>query len=129
VSVAHKAYRLYAHLTWGTWRKQRSVRAADARVVADAILAAAGRHDIHVLAQAVLSDHVHVLVSYRPDQTLMPFLRDAKSESARRVNQNGPPRLRWRRGYYAGSLSLSHVHPCRLYIGAQFRRHPERVPA
>jgi len=49
------------------------------------VLAAGRRSRVHVHAQAVLSDHVHVLVSYPPDVAVADFLREAKSESARRV--------------------------------------------
>jgi REP element-mobilizing transposase RayT len=100
-------------------------------VIRDSILAAAARTGVRVHAQAVLSDHVHVLVSYLPHVALTPFIRDAKSESARRINaaRLDAQRVRWCRGYYAGSLSRSHVTAARAYIGRQFQRHPDRIPA
>ena len=125
----HKAYGLYAHITWHTWRRQRSVRHMDVSTIAHAVQSAAERHKIHVLAQAVLADHVHVVVSYRPDTALAFFVRDAKSESARRVNSIRGTALRWCRGYYAGSLSRSHLGPARVYLARQHARHPDLVPA
>ena len=80
-------------------------------------------------AQAVLTDHVHVVISFLPDASLSAFVREAKSEAARRVNlAQGSGTLRWRRGFYAGSLSWSHVGAARVYVGTQHRRHPDRVP-
>jgi len=67
--------------------------------------AAADRHNVHVLAQAVLTEHVHVLVSYRPDTALAAFVRDAKSESSRLAGPNAT----WCRGYYAGSVCENHL--------------------
>ena len=98
--------------------------------VCDSVLAAGRRSRVHVHAQAVLTDHVHVLVSYRPDVALADFLREAKSESARRVNaaRLDAQRVRWCRGYYAGSLSRSQVIAARSYLGRQFQRHPNRIP-
>jgi len=83
-----------------------------------------------VHAQAVLSDHVHVVVSYPPRVALASFIRRCKSESARRINSTriDAQRVRWCRGYYAGSLSRTHVAPARSYLAQQFQRHPDRIP-
>lgn len=94
------------------------------------MLHAARRTGVRVHAQAVLSDHVHVVVSYPPHVTLSSFVRDAKSESARRINATrlDAQRVYWCRGYYAGSLSRSHVGAARSYLARQFQRHPDRIP-
>ena len=100
----HKALGLYAHLTWHTWRRELSIRNVDVAVITGVALEAAVRCRVRVHAQAVLADHVHVLVSYPPDTSL------------------------WARGFCAGSLSRSHVRPARLYIANQHSRHPDRIP-
>ena len=124
----HTATALYAHLTWATYRRQRVIRRVDAGVVASAIHAAAARCKVHVLALGVLTEHVHVVVSFLPDAPLSDFVRDAKSESSRRINEQLPGRLRWQRGFHANSLSRSHVHQARTYVARQFQRHPDRIP-
>jgi REP element-mobilizing transposase RayT len=126
----HRAIGFYVHLTWHTWRRTKAVRRDDVHHVASAIVAAVARTDTHVNAQAVLADHVHVLVSLNPAVPLAGFVRHAKSESARRVNLGRSPgsALRWARGYYAASVSWSHVRTVRLYIGNQHQRHPHLVP-
>jgi len=86
---------------------------------------------VRVHAQTVLTDHVHVIVSYNPAVALAPFVRHAKSESARRVNllrDGGEATLKWCRGYYAGSLSRTHVDAARAYVTKQHLRHPDRIP-
>ena len=99
-------------------------------VIVDTVLDAARRWDVRVHAQVVLSDHIHVVVSYPPHVALASFIRHAKSESARRINvaRLDAQRLRWCRGYYAGSLSRSDVSPARSYLARQFQRHPDRIP-
>ena len=82
----HKASGLYAHVTWHTWRRLAVIRECDVPLIHDSVLQAAHRTKVRVHAQAVLRDHVHVVVSYAPDATLSSFVRDAKSESARRIN-------------------------------------------
>src|SRR5439155_5491864 len=83
------------------------VRKSDVAVVTGTVLDAAQRWGVRVPAQAVLSDHVHVVVSYPPHVPLASFIRHSKSESARRINaaRVDARRVRWCRGYYAGSLS------------------------
>ncbi len=127
----HKAIGLYAHLTWHTWRREPSIRGVDAQVVAQVVLEAARRCRVRVHAQAVLADHVHVLLSYPPDVTLSSFIRHAKSESARRINltRSEAGSFRWARGFYVGSLSRSHVRAARVYLANQGVRHPDRLPA
>ena len=126
----HHAIGLYAHLTWHTWRWERSIRSGDVAIVTDVVLEAARRCRIRVHAQDALSDHVHVLVSYPPDATLTSFIRHAKSESARRINlgRSEAHRFRWARGFYAGSLSRSQVRATRIYVAEQRARHPDRIP-
>ena len=78
----HHAIGLYAHLTWHTWRREPSIRRVDAAVVAEVVLEAAHRCKVRVHAQAVLADHVHVLLSYSPDVSLSS--PDASTCGARR---------------------------------------------
>jgi putative transposase len=106
------------------------IRKCDVPLIAESILNAASRTGVRVHAQAILTDHVHVLVSFPPQVALASFFREAKSESARRVNvaRRDGQRVRWCRGYYAGSLSREHVGATRIYIARQFQRHPDRIP-
>jgi len=126
----HQAIGLYAHVTWHTSRRVPSICQPDLEVLTSALLAAGRRTHIRIHAQAILADHVHLLVSYPPSACLSAFVRDAKSESARRVNESvcGRLRLEWCRGFYAGSLSRDHVDATRIYLARQRQRHPDRIP-
>ncbi len=126
----HRASGLYAHVTWHTYRRMRTIRKHDVPGIVEAVLEAGKRTAVRVHAQAVLSDHVHVLIGYLPTATISSFVRHAKSESSRRVNvaRKDAQRLQWSRGYYVGSLSRDHLRATRSYIARQFQRHPELVP-
>ena len=127
---SHQACGLYAHVTWHTWRRTPQLRKADVPVVTNTVLDAARRWSVEVHAQAVLSDHVHLVVRYPAHVPLASFIRHSKSESSRRINaaRLDAQRVRWCRGYYAGSLSRSHVVAARSYLARQFQRHPDRIP-
>src|SRR6267378_5908118 len=126
----HKAIGLYAHITWHTWRRQLSVGRADAEHVVAAVRDAAARCRVRVHSLGVLADHVHLVVSFSPDTTLTSFIRESKSSSSLRINSTRTParKFQWCRGYYANTLSRSHVAAARNYVGSQFRRHPDLHP-
>ena len=127
----HNACRLFVHVVWHTWRRRPFLRAADVPIVTDAISRAGQRTRVRVIAQAVLTEHLHLLVRCAPDATVSAFVREAKSESARRVNQSRSDgdAMRWCRGYFADSVSRSHVLGVREYLARQHQRHPDRIPS
>jgi len=126
----HKAFGLIAHITWHTWRRQQVIRRDDVSVISEVIKEAERCRGVHVHAQAILSDHVHILVSYNPATPLASFIRHAKSESSRRLNllRVAGPEFRWCRGYYAGSICSSHLRRVREYLARQHARHPNKIP-
>ena len=93
-----------------------------------AIAEAGGRCEVRTLRTAVLADHVHVLVSYRPSTRLADFIRLTKAGSAFRANLRSWGMLRWARGYYVASLSKNELARVDQYIARQFARHPDLVP-
>jgi len=46
--MAHRAYGIYAHITWHTRLRQRCMRRAEAGNIVDAVREAAARLDVHV---------------------------------------------------------------------------------
>jgi REP element-mobilizing transposase RayT len=128
VDVAHRAFGLYVHITWHTRLRQRLLRRADADIVRAAVCEAAARWQVHVHEAGILSDHVHVIASFRPEGELVSFIRHAKSESARRINFVRGAVFQWGRGYWVESLSRNHVRAACAYVARQHLRHPDRVP-
>jgi REP element-mobilizing transposase RayT len=100
----HRAYQLYAHITWHTWNRIGCVNRDAARDVSIAITCAARRTATVVLRSAVLADHVHVLISFRPDTRISDFVRLAKTIAAFRANRRVAGTIKWARGFYAASL-------------------------
>ena len=127
-NVAHRAFGLYVHITWHTRLRQRSIDRAGAATVRAVVRDAAARAHVHIHELAILSDHVHVIASLRPEGGLVSFIREAKSESARRINQCSGGAFHWARGYFVESLSRTHFHAACTYVAKQHLRHPDRVP-
>ena len=84
--MPHRAFGIYVHITWHTRFHQRLIRGADVDAVRAAIDEAAFHGQVHVHEVAILSDHVHVIASFRPEGGVVSFIRHAKSESSRQIN-------------------------------------------
>jgi REP element-mobilizing transposase RayT len=93
-----------------------------------AIDVAAQRNQVHVLACAILADHVHLLVSFRPSTRLSDFVGEVKGLASRTANQRVPGAVRWGRGFYAASLGRKDLDEVRGYLRAQHQRHPDLIP-
>ena len=128
LDMAHRAFGLYVHITWHTRLRQHVIRRADADLVRASISEAAARCQVHAHEVAVLSDHVHIIASVRPEGGVVSFIRHAKSESTRRINLSRGAVFQWARGYFVESLSRTHVRAACAYVARQHLRHPDRVP-
>src|SRR6266852_114969 len=119
---------MYAHVTWHTWKRVGCVDASAASDVRSAIASACQATGVRVFWDAVLTNHVHLVVSFRPDVRLSDFVRLAKSVSATRANRRVTGTVRWARGYYVTTLH-KHDLACTIrYVADQFRRHPDLIP-
>jgi REP element-mobilizing transposase RayT len=99
-----------------------------ARDVSAAISCAARRTATVVLRSAILADHVHVLISFRPDARISDFVRLAKTIAAFRANQRVAGTIKWARGFYAASVRKELLGVVDRYIAGQHDRHPDRIP-
>ena len=126
--VSHRAYQLYVHITWHTWKRVGCLNQAAAADVRCAVSSASRSLAVRVLRGAVLTDHVHLVVSFRPDTRLSDFVRLAKSVAAVRANRRTPGAVRWARGFYAATLHKRDLTRVIHYVAHQFERHPDRIP-
>ena len=124
----HHAYQMYAHITWHTWERVGCVDARIAQDVQEAASIAAKRAGLRILRMAVLADHVHVVLSFRPDTKVSDFVRVAKCGSAVMANRRIPGQLKWARGSYVATFHGNDLAQRIGYVASQRARHPDRVP-
>lgn len=96
--------------------------------VESAVASAARQTGVHVLRGAVLAEHVHLVVSFRPDTRLSDFIRLSKSVAALRANRRIPGAVRWARGFHASTVHKRDLPQVMGYVSTQFERHPDRIP-
>lgn len=124
----HRAYQMYAQVTWHTWKRVGCVDAAAASEVRSAVVSACQATGVRVLRGAVLANHVHLVVSFRPDIRLSDFVRLAKSVAATRANRRVTGAVRWARGYFVTTIHKRDLPRTTRYVADQFQRHPDLIP-
>ena len=123
---AHAKTDLKVHVIWIPKYRKPVLTGELARRVRDLIRRIAGEHELEIISGKVARDHVHVLVSYRPTQTVSQIVQRFKGISSRVLLQEYP-RLRkvfwgrhfWARGYLAVSSGTITDEMIRAYIDEQ----------
>ena len=83
-------------------------------------------HEIHIISGKMAQDHVHVLISYRPNKTVSQIVQWLKGISSRVLLQEFPHlkkkfwgRHFWARGYLAVSTGTITDEMIQSYIDEQ----------
>jgi len=84
------------------------------------------QHHNHKMIQVnSMYDHIHILTSVDPSQSLSSIIQQVKTASSKWINQNEfcPQRFAWQEGYAAFSYSKSQLPSVVLYIQNQQVHH------
>ena len=122
---AHTRYELLVHLIWTPKYRKNVPKAVRVRV-RDVLRKVAYEHDVRIVSGKVASDHVHMLVSYRPNQDVSKLAQWFKGISSRVVLQEFPKMRKefwgrhfWGRGYMAVSAGSITDEMIKAYIDEQ----------
>jgi putative transposase len=76
-----------------------------------------------------MSDHIHMLVGFRMNQSIAGLMKDVKQFSSKWINENKlvPGRFEWQEGYGVFSYSMSHVKSVIDYILNQDQHHKKKT--
>jgi REP element-mobilizing transposase RayT len=71
------------------------------------------------------SNHIHILIDYKPHQLIPELLQDIKGHSSKWINQRGfvKGKFQWQQGYGAFSYSKSQISRVIEYIENQQEHH------
>ena len=113
---AHTKTDLKVHLVWVPKYRKRVLAGEVAIRVRDLIRQIAMEHELTVLSGKVARDHVHVFVSYRPNQDVSTIVQWLKGISSRVLLQEFPHLRKafwgkhfWARGYLAARRARSRM--------------------
>ncbi|MCJ7552398.1 MAG: IS200/IS605 family transposase [Ignavibacteriaceae bacterium] len=76
-----------------------------------------------------VEDHLHLLIGYRPHQSLSDLLQDIKGSSSKWINEKKylKSKFAWQEGYGAFSYSHSHLSRVINYIKNQDKHHKKNT--
>lgn len=76
-----------------------------------------------------MTDHIHIFIGLRPDQSISSLIQNVKTESSKWINEQGfcHQPFRWQEGYGAFSYSKSHVATVVAYIKNQEIHHKKET--
>jgi REP element-mobilizing transposase RayT len=82
-----------------------------------------------VLAIYCMPDHTHLLIGFRPNQSLSDLMREVKSKSSEFINKGRltKEKSNWQEGYGAFSYSQSHVPNVINYVLHQPQHHKKQT--
>ena len=82
-----------------------------------------------VYAIGGIEDHIHILVSIKPNIAISDLVRDIKANSSKWINENEFVRgkFQWQEGFGAFSYAQSQLDTVIAYINNQVQRHQKKT--
>lgn len=85
--------------------------------------------DQKVYAIGGMADHIHILISLKPNITVSDLVRDIKANSSKWINEKGfvIGKFQWQEGFGAFSYAQSQLDAVINYVNNQERHHQKRT--
>lgn len=82
-----------------------------------------------VYAIGGVEDHIHILVSIKPNISISDLVRDIKANSSKWINQKGvlPGKFQWQEGFGAFSYAQSQLDTVIAYVNNQEEHHKKKT--
>jgi len=119
---------IWVHVVWSTKHKLPYLNKEIRQKLIYHIIENAEDNKIHINFINGYVDHLHLLVSMSPSQSISDIIHQIKGESSKWVNQNKLTEVKfeWQNEYYAVSVSPQDAQAVREYIRNQERHHKEK---
>ncbi len=123
--MANTFTQIYIHVIFSVKHKSRTLPIKHKEDIHKYIIGIVKNRNQLILAINSVSDHIHLLIGYRPHSALSDLVRDIKANSSKFINEHGwvKGRFEWQVGYGAFSCSRSHKEKVIEYIEGQEQHH------
>ncbi|NJR26162.1 MAG: IS200/IS605 family transposase [Richelia sp. CSU_2_1] len=118
-------WRLYYHLVWATKERQPLIYAQRETELYNYIIGKADTLNCIVHAIGGTENHIHLIVSIPPTQSIAEFVKNIKGSSSHYFNQTlqNPNRFGWQEGYGVFSLGQRQLEEAVAYVINQKQHH------
>ena len=123
--MGHTFSQLFFHIIFSTKERRNSLH----KDIRDDLLAylcgIARKQQARVVKAGAVENHVHLLMTMRPKQSLSDMVRDIKANSSRWMHENHPEErdFAWQSGFSVFSVSASVAPTVSAYIENQESHH------
>jgi REP element-mobilizing transposase RayT len=126
----HTSYVLYYHVVWGTKKREPLIDQTIAEFLQAFLANKCDELGVCLLAQNILCDHVHLIISLRPTHYIPEVLNYLKGTASHEANNHHKftNALYWARGYHINTVSKSDLASIIAYVENQYDHHPDKVP-
>jgi len=117
--------KLLVHLVWSTKNREKVITKETKELLLNHILENARKKEIFIIRVNCVSDHIHFLISLKPDQSVSNVVRLLKGESSFWINKQeiSNRKFAWQEEYFAVSVSESIKERIIVYIDNQEEHH------
>jgi len=121
--------KLWVHAVWATKNRIPLLHDRIRHKVFNHIRQNAREKNIFIDQINGYTDHIHCLISLKPDQTIGKSIQLIKGESSFWINKNQITNLKfqWQREYYAVSIDENNLHRIKNYIINQEKHHKKNT--
>ena len=118
-------WQLYFHIVWATKHRQPLLTLELEQAVFRCALTVAAELGCEVVGLNGMPDHVHLLIRSGPQFNLSRLLKQIKGNTSALANDmhQHAASFRWQEGYYAITVTPSHVPKVQAYIKHQKEHH------
>lgn len=116
---------IWLHVVWGTKYRRDTITKEIKQKLLTHIRENAEIKGIYIDTANCVGNHIHLLITLNPKQTVQEVVKLIKGESSFWINRNFTleRNFKWQEDYYAKSVSDYHVNKVRLYIKRQEEHH------
>ncbi len=126
--MANTFSKIYIHLVFSVKGRQNLIQKRWKEELHKYICGIVKGKEQKVYAIGGISDHVHILVSIKPNITISDLVRDIKPNSSKWINEKGfvKGKFQWQEGFGAFSYAQSQLDTLIAYINNQEQHHQQK---
>jgi len=120
------SHQMYAHINWNTVSRVELIDGEVKRALGKIIREAANEEGYEILAYEAVSEHVHLVVRFKPSHCIADFVKKIKGKSSRIIPYSINKPIKWQKGYGITTVGPKALNSAIQYVKDQKNHHSNR---
>jgi REP element-mobilizing transposase RayT len=127
--MANTYTKIYLHVVFSVKGRQNLIQKGWKEELYKYICGIVNGNEQKVYAIGGVADHIHILLSIKPNIALSDLVRDIKANSSKWINEKGlvKRKFQWQEGFGAFSYAQSQLNTIIAYINNQEQHHAKKA--